>query len=150
MGQSSCGDPGEDTCEELAAQDGDGEIPRIQIRDSWAGVPHDDFELVNWEHDCDYLYLEVAYSGGCERHTFDLYSFDTFQESSPAQMDIWLSHANFNDACEAYVTEYQVYDLTALRDLYLAYYGSEDKVVVHFQGPDNRTLFTFEYDLSEN
>ncbi|MEO0559318.1 MAG: hypothetical protein AAF170_14165 [Bacteroidota bacterium] len=50
--------------------------------------------------DGDVLQVTVSYSGGCERHEFELGTSATGPEH-----ELWLKHDANNDTCEAYITE---------------------------------------------
>lgn len=62
----------------------------------------------------DLLYLYVAYSGGCEKHTFTLYCTRGIYYSNPPQADVYLGHDGHGDTCEAYLHEQVIFDLSPL------------------------------------
>lgn len=70
----------------------------------------DDFALNSASLRGEYIYVEVGYSGGCEKHEFIL--------SMPSQIitlggpvPLHLAHNSKGDMCEAYITEELVFDL---------------------------------------
>ena len=79
--------------------------------------------------DGDTLTATVAYSGGCEDHTFTLCWDGSFLESAPVQVRLELLHTGPPDPCEAYPSETLGFDLTPLREAYGAAYGTETGVI---------------------
>ncbi len=63
----------------------------------------------------DYLIYHIQYGGGCKKHEFQLFSRDGIYRSNPPQADLFLSHNNNGDTCEALVPDTLVFDLTPLR-----------------------------------
>lgn len=52
----------------------------------------------------DQLFIYVNYSGGREEHLFQLYVWRGLSKSNPPQAEIFLSHENHNESCEALLT----------------------------------------------
>ena len=75
------------------------------------------------------LSIRVSYSGGCRNHQFVLTAADSFLESSPVQLRLVLTHDANNDTCEAYPTELLRFDLTPIRERYLAAYRQDSGTV---------------------
>ncbi len=73
----------------------------------------------------DSLYLEVAYSGGCAEHRFDLVMAPAvFLESYPVQANLYLRHDAGGDLCKAYIHKTLSFDLSELKRRYVQAYGS--------------------------
>lgn len=62
------------------------------------------------------LDITVAYSGGCQEHSFTLYSAAVNILIYPPQIGVMLSHESNNDSCEAYITETISVDVSPLVD----------------------------------
>ncbi|MDA1029061.1 MAG: hypothetical protein O3B41_08430 [Bacteroidetes bacterium] len=83
----------------------------------WDGpAPHpgDPFKISSAVFDDRVLKLEVSYSGGCEEHTFTLYTSNHIALSMPPQLTGWVVHDGHNDLCEAYITETIELDMSEL------------------------------------
>ena len=74
------------------------------------------FEIEEARLEGDVFELRVSYSGGCEEHTFDLYSTRGIYESNPPQADVYLSHDGNGDACRQLIREELTFDLTPLQN----------------------------------
>ncbi len=70
------------------------------------------------------LELEVEYGGGCEDHVIDLVAWGGWLESFPVQVNVLLAHESNDDPCDALIQDERRFDLTPLRDEYLASYGA--------------------------
>ena len=97
----------------------------------------DDFEIrTDGDHapfiDSDTLTVTLSYGGGCEAHdvTFVAYPSDALPESYPVRLDVSLSHDANGDACEAYLTDTYVFDLTPIRARYQEAYGDGAGTVI--------------------
>ena len=78
----------------------------------------------------DQLELSISYSGGCKNHEFTLVASSTFEDSSPAQLNVSLAHNANNDPCEAFPTETYHFDLTPIKTLYQTTYQQESGTVI--------------------
>ena len=147
-GNGSCNLPVFPCETDIPALDDDGEIPLVTIADepTRASFPMDALGITEWDQACNYLYLKVGYSGGCVQHDFTYIASDTFAESFPVQISTWISHEDYDDACDSVLLEEQVYDLTPIRDLYFEAYGSLDPIVVNLRDADGSIVLTFQYD----
>lgn len=63
-----------------------------------------------------YLTLQIGYSGGCEEHSFDLSTDMSFMGASPPAATLYLVHHDNGDACEEYITETVMFDLSSVRN----------------------------------
>jgi len=78
------------------------------------------------------LTLNVGYSGGCERHDFDLFmSPAAFLESFPVQANLYLRHNGHNDPCDALVTRDISFELAPIAHLYQHFYGTSDTILLN-------------------
>ena len=85
--------------------------------------------------DGDRMVIEVSFAGGCRNHVFTLVISQSFRESDPVQLSAVLAHEANGDACEAWVTETHVFDLTLVRTRYRQFYGpGPGEVVLHIEG----------------
>ena len=83
----------------------------------------------------------MSYGGGCESHDVTLvaYPSDILPESYPVQLDVVLAHDANGDACEAYLTDTYVFDLTPIKAWYQeAYRDDRGTIILLLQGaPEN-------------
>ena len=60
------------------------------------------------------LKINITYQGGCQEHTFALYTFSAFLQSYPQQAQIYLSHDSGRDTCTEKIEKLLTFDLTPL------------------------------------
>jgi hypothetical protein len=97
--------------------------PEIQ----WDGFTVTDMRIAG-----DRLALTIEYGGGCQEHQFWCYmSPAAFLESYPAQANLYIRHNANDDFCDALLTQQLIWDLSSVRDLYLAHYGSLDPITIN-------------------
>ena len=84
------------------------------------------------------LFLNIGYSGGCRDHIFRLYVWRNFLESNPPQAELYLSHDDREDDCEAYITEWLNFDLNELVVYARSQYGSPGSIVLKIYAPNSR------------
>lgn len=63
----------------------------------------------------DILSVFVNYSGGCENHSFDLYSNGMYAKSMPPQLSLCLKHTNNNDNCRELITKELKFNVANLK-----------------------------------
>jgi hypothetical protein len=83
--------------------------------------------------DGDILVLRVAYSGGCEKHAFELVgSNELGPPSADAETEVrtYLAHNSNGDSCKQLVTEELCFDLSPLKAQYREVYRTESGSVV--------------------
>ena len=97
---------------------------------STADLQSDPFALNSASVTGNVLTISVSYSGGCRSHEFVLTAAESFQESSPVQLPMVLTHEDNDDPCEAYPTEQRRFDLTPIEERYQAAYGGQDSGTV--------------------
>ncbi len=99
-----------------------------------ADLQTDPFALNSAAVSGNILALSVSYGGGCRSHLFLLTAAESFQESSPVQLPMVLTHDANDDPCEAYPTEQLRFDLTPIRERYQRAYGQDSgSVLLHLQ-----------------
>jgi len=79
------------------------------------------------------LELHVGFSGCGPLHPFGLYMVGGFQESTPVQANIVLSHDDHGEMCDAWFERTRRYDLTPILQEYRRIYGENGEVIVNFQ-----------------
>ena len=57
--------------------------------------------------------ISITYSGGCEKHVFQLLGSKMISKSLPPQRSIQLHHDNKGDSCREQLTETLVFDVSA-------------------------------------
>jgi hypothetical protein len=63
----------------------------------------------------DILSVYVNYSGGCESHSFELYSNDMYAKSMPPQLSLCLRHTNNNDNCRELISKELKFNVANLK-----------------------------------
>ena len=93
----------------------------------------------------DMLDISVSYSGGCEDHEFTLVASDTFLESFPVQLHVFIAHDANGDTCEAYPTENYRFDLTSIKTMYQEAYRQEAGTIILRlkNAPDGELVYEF-------
>lgn len=81
-----------------------------------AAVEKNWFRINNVYTSENFLIYHIQYGGGCKTHEFQLFSTEGIYFSNPPQADLFLSHENNGDMCEALVPDTLVFDLTPLRE----------------------------------
>jgi hypothetical protein len=61
------------------------------------------------------LILNVSYSGGCEKHEFDLYFNGMYAKSLPVQANLHLFHNNNGDACRKLEMKELRFDISEMK-----------------------------------
>ncbi|NNC82752.1 MAG: hypothetical protein HKN79_04175 [Flavobacteriales bacterium] len=61
-----------------------------------------------------FLHLQVEYSGGCEGHTFELFTDGLIMKSLPPKQRFYLRHYAHDDTCESMIQEDIVFDLDGI------------------------------------
>ncbi len=90
----------------------------------------------------------MATSGGCAPHDFTLVTVAAFMESDPIILDVFLTHDDHGDSCEAYPTERHAFDLTPIRALYQEAYGEDaGGVVLRIRDGDMNVLDEITYEF---
>ncbi|WP_422358498.1 hypothetical protein [Reichenbachiella sp.] len=72
----------------------------------------DPFQLNGLRNDSTMLMIDVAYSGGCEEHDFELIWPEVITMIYPPRYTVILNHESNNDACEAYLSSTLYFDLS--------------------------------------
>lgn len=108
--------------------------PRPWPTDPWSYVAH---RVVG-----DTLSLDITYSGGCREHRFALLVDPAFMESQPVQVVARLAHDAGGDMCRALLMRTLRFDLSSLRQRYVAAYGgSGGTVLIGLEGQQVRYTF---------
>jgi len=108
--------------------------PRPWPADSWTDIAH---RVVG-----DTLSLDIQYGGGCAQHRFALLIDPAFMESQPVQVLARLAHDAGGDLCRALLSRTLRFDLSSLRQRYVAAYGtSGGTVVIGLAGQQIRYTF---------
>jgi hypothetical protein len=70
------------------------------------------------------LQIHLAYGGGCRTHDVQVVAWGGWMESNPVQVKLLISHNDFDDPCDAWITREVSVDLTPLRSAYRESYGT--------------------------
>ncbi|MDF2436852.1 MAG: hypothetical protein K0Q95_1228 [Bacteroidota bacterium] len=84
--------------------------PAADIADS--GRP---YQLDSLSLNSDTLSVFVNYSGGCEKHTFQLISNGMYAKSMPPQLSLCLKHSANDDHCRQQIMQELKFDVSGLR-----------------------------------
>ena len=87
---------------------------------SWTQDPFQIQEAVVHGHT---LQIQVSYGGGCRAHDLKTVAWGGWMESDPVQVSLFLSHEDFDDPCDAWITRDLSVDLVPLKIAYQASYG---------------------------
>lgn len=113
------------------------------------GWPRDPLVLLQFSLEGSILQLEVEYGGGCASHDHDLVAWGGWMESNPVQVSVLLTHESRDDPCDALIHRTLRYDLTRLREGYVASYpGGEPgarTIVLLLTVPDGAPARRIEY-----
>lgn len=66
----------------------------------------------------DSIFISIAYSGGCEEHTFELHSNGMMAKSMPPQISLTLLHLGQPDKCRNLIRTIEAFSLLNLAELY--------------------------------
>lgn len=69
------------------------------------------------------LQIRLSYGGGCRTHDVKVISWGGWMESDPVQNRLFLSHEDFDDPCDAWITKDYTFDLIPLKIAYEGSYG---------------------------
>lgn len=87
---------------------------------SW---PKDGFRIENAGVAGHNLQLTLSYGGGCKTHDVQVVAWGGWMESFPVQVRLFISHEDFDDPCDAWITEEFSFDLVPLKLAYEESYG---------------------------
>jgi len=103
---------------------------------SW---PRDSYQIQGASIQGDHLMVNLAYGGGCRTHDVQGVAWGGWMESDPVQVRVFLSHDDFDDPCDAWLTVDLRFDLASLRSAYRESYGTgapgETTLVVLLEDP---------------
>lgn len=104
-----------------------GVVPAVvAMASEWRDWPGDPVILEAWEVIGDVARFQVAYSGGCASHHFDLVAYGGWKESDPVQVTAGISHDSNGDTCEALLTDTLTFDLQPIKQAYQETYGESE------------------------
>lgn len=83
----------------------------------------------------DTLTLVAESGGGCETHDYALFGSHCFMESFPVQTNVFLSHDDHDDPCDAIMIDTLRFDLSPLKSVFLSYYPSDEAVILRIYEP---------------
>jgi hypothetical protein len=89
--------------------------PLVVDRNFTPAEKNDQFNILDSKIEGDSLILTVQYGGGCENHTFSLFSNNMYMKSLPMQLNLFLEHKGNNDMCRALLTHRIAFDIKACR-----------------------------------
>jgi len=87
------------------------------------GWPQDPFQIQEAVISGHTLQIRLSYGGGCRIHDVKVVAWGGWMESNPVQIRLFLSHEDFDDPCDAWLTRDFGFDLVPLKIAYQASYG---------------------------
>ena len=87
---------------------------RLMSDEGTSGHHEDAYSLGNMAVDGDVLQLTVSYTGGCERHRFDVLARAVTITGDDAEADLVVAHDARGDTCKALVTQHLEFSLTPI------------------------------------
>jgi hypothetical protein len=90
-------------------------IVKQVLKDSSYSNKTDPFTIASVNLNGDLLAVWVTYSGGCEKHDFDLIWKGEMLKSLPMQLPLYLNHKSNGDACRESITEEHLFNIASLR-----------------------------------
>ena len=101
-----------------------GTLPVIVNFDTTPSLwPRDAFQIQEAAVSGHTLQLRLSYGGGCRSHDVKAVAWGGWMESTPVQVRLFLSHEDFDDPCDAWVTRDFSFYLVPLKVAYQASYG---------------------------
>ncbi|MBK7129669.1 MAG: hypothetical protein IPM74_05800 [Crocinitomicaceae bacterium] len=94
-----------------------------------------DFSIMAVSIEGNVMSISVEYSGGCEKHSWELVGSESIQKSLPPKRGVRLIHQNNGDSCRSIVEENLKFDISVL-----AYEGGE--IILNLQGWANALSYT--------
>jgi hypothetical protein len=85
--------------------------------------PQDAYQIQTAEVAGDRLDVTLSYGGGCRTHDVKGVAWGGWMESDPVQVRLFLSHEDFQDPCDAWITKDFRFDLSPLKRAYQEDYG---------------------------
>ena len=85
--------------------------------------PHDAYQIQAAGVVGDYMDITLSYGGGCRTHDVKALAWGGWMESDPVQVRLFLSHEDFQDPCDAWITRDFRFGLTPLKRAYQEDYG---------------------------
>ena len=85
--------------------------------------PGDGFRIENAAVVGHNLQITLSYGGGCKTHEVNAIAWGGWMESFPVQVRVFLSHDDFDDPCDAWITREFSFDLVPLKVAYEESYG---------------------------
>ena len=79
----------------------------------------DSFDIEATELHGDLLKLVVAYGGGCESHRFVVWTDNSFSQSQPPVIKLFVAHDSNGDTCEALIQRALWIDLLPIKTAFL-------------------------------
>jgi hypothetical protein len=111
--------------------------PEEEVCFTWVSpylLQRDPFVLNEATLEGDELTVQVSYGGGCREHGFKLYMQPAFAESNPVRANLYLSHNDNDDPCDAWITEDLTFDVRRVTELYYYYYGGYGDIILEIFG----------------
>jgi hypothetical protein len=103
---------------------GSGTVPLIvDFLTNPSSWPNDAFRIESAAVVGHNLQLTLSYGGGCKTHEVKALAWGGWMESFPVQVRLFLSHEDFDDPCDAWITRDFSFDLVPLKLAYQESYG---------------------------
>jgi len=91
----------------------------------------------------DLFVANMSYGGGCENHSFNLFA-SSFIESDPVQINSVLSHEDYDEPCDMWITEVVLFDLIPLRTSWQqSYQKTHGTILMNLEGWNEQIRYDF-------
>jgi len=105
----------------------------------------DGFDIEAAEFHGDLLKLVVGYGGGCENHQFMVWTDNSFSQSQPPVIKIFIAHDSNGDACEALIQRALWIDLLPIKTAFLKAESGQVSGVVSIEIENNGTSVQYRF-----
>ena len=105
----------------------------------------DSFDVEAAELHGDLLKLVVAYGGGCETHRFVVWTDNSFSQSQPPVIKLFVAHDSNGDTCEALIQRALWIDLLPIKNAFLKANPVQSSGVVSIELENNGSSVPYSF-----
>jgi hypothetical protein len=105
----------------------------------------DSFDVEATELYGDLLKLVVAYGGGCETHRFVVWTDNSFSQSQPPVIKLFVAHDSNGDTCEALIQRALWIDLSPIKTAFLKANPDQTSGVVSIELENNGSSVQYRF-----
>jgi len=105
----------------------------------------DSFDIESLSLQGDLLKLFVSYGGGCQPHTFDVWTDNSLSLDQPPVINLFISHNANGDPCEALIQRDLLIDLSPIKAAFLRANPGQASGVVSVMVDNNNATVQYEF-----